>query len=153
LIGVVEFNVPFQQYLVKHVSHAVGTVVPVLYQQRLSVAHATQTPQSESTVPLPIVATLYPFCMIASFWSTSYDTWYVETLDWYEYGEFGTYTIKGDGPVILLALHPKKVGCWLRPRLTMVFWSGIAGNSVPLAMPDVFRLRWYVATRAVAFGQ
>ena len=42
--------------------------------------------------------------------------------------------------VVLEESQPKKVGCVFRPRLTKLFWSGTAGNEVPLLMSS--KLRW-----------
>ena len=44
-------------------------------------------------------------------------------------------------PVALVLLQPKKVGRALRPLFTKVFWSGMTGNAVPLAMPLELRER------------
>jgi hypothetical protein len=58
--GNVEFVVPFQQYLLKQSTQAAGTVVPVRSKLRANTAQPTQTGHFLSTVPFPMVATLYP---------------------------------------------------------------------------------------------
>ena len=62
--GVVEFVVSFQQYLAKQSTHLDGISVPVRTKLRANTAQPTQAGQSESIVPLPMVATLYPLRMI-----------------------------------------------------------------------------------------
>ncbi|QSS52378.1 hypothetical protein I7I53_07994 [Histoplasma capsulatum var. duboisii H88] len=52
---------PSQQWVLKHFLQASGTCVFVRSNDLLSMAQPTQVGQSESTVPLPMVTTLYPF--------------------------------------------------------------------------------------------
>jgi hypothetical protein len=59
--GTVEFVVPFQQYLEKQFRHIEGTFVSVFQKLRASIAQPMQAAHSLSIVPLPLVATLYPF--------------------------------------------------------------------------------------------
>ncbi|RYC76669.1 hypothetical protein BFJ63_vAg20454 [Fusarium oxysporum f. sp. narcissi] len=62
--GVVKFVVPFQQYLAKQSTNLDGISIPVRTKLRANTAQPTQASQSESIVPLPIVAALYPLRMI-----------------------------------------------------------------------------------------
>jgi len=54
--GVVEFKVPFQQYVLKQAVQTAGTFVFVLSKLRERIAQPTQVGHCGSTVPLPIVA-------------------------------------------------------------------------------------------------
>jgi hypothetical protein len=56
--GVVEFRVPFQQYLEKHCTQTSGVTVPVLLMLLVNIAHDMQAGHSLSIVPLACVATL-----------------------------------------------------------------------------------------------
>src|SRR6266496_5946391 len=53
--GVVEFKVPFQQYLLKHCLHISGGVVLVLPKLLDRIAHPTHAGHSESRVLLALV--------------------------------------------------------------------------------------------------
>ena len=79
--GVVELTVPSQQYRLKHCLQTSGTAVLVRFKLLDRIAQPTQVGHCLSTVPFPMVATSYPFSMMALRSLLLYDKVKVDTLE------------------------------------------------------------------------